>query len=90
MSGLEVVAAVAGIVSAFTGSTKLFTERRDKRRERRKEKQNEAAQLLLRDGGPQVQSEYERDFARLGDVFAKGDRMFATTDAASLTVKEKT
>ena len=73
MSGLEVVALVAGIVSAFAGSASLFREWREKRKERKSQAQNANLQRSLTSGGSQVQGEYDQDFARLGRRFAVGD-----------------
>ena len=75
MSGLEVLALLAAIVSAFTGGSELFMKWRARRRERKALKQNDAVGTILRRGAPEVKAEYDRDFARLGRVFARGDGM---------------
>lgn len=73
MSGFEAAGIVFGIVSVFTGATKLLVEWKAKRRERNEKRGN--ADLLdpLTMCGNQVQNEYDQDFARLGHVFAVGD-----------------
>lgn len=75
MSGIEVVAAVAGIVSAFQAPVSLYKSWRDKRDQRKKESQNQALEHSLCSGATTVQTEYDRDFARLGRPFAVGDGM---------------
>ncbi|KAH7348860.1 hypothetical protein BKA65DRAFT_477243 [Rhexocercosporidium sp. MPI-PUGE-AT-0058] len=72
MSGLEIVAAIAGIVSAFNGSITLYRSWRDKRRERRNA-QNQNLERSLSLGGTTVQQEYNVYIARLGQRFAIGD-----------------
>ena len=75
MSGLEVVALVAAIVSAFTGGSQLFSKWKERRHERRLEAQNEVVGTSLQRGTREVQTEYDRDFARLGAAFAQGHRV---------------
>ena len=73
MSGLEIVAGVAAIVSACNGSVTLFRSWRDKRRERLGKTQNRNLETSLTVGGTTVQREYDGHFARLGREFAVGD-----------------
>ena len=68
MSGIEVVGLVCAIVSAFTGAAALL-----KKRKAKKEAKRLAVEQSLAIGPPTVQGEYDRDFARLGQKFAKGD-----------------
>jgi len=72
MAGLEIVAAITGIVSAFNGSITLYRSWRDKRRERRNA-QNQDLERSLSLGRTTVQQEYNVHFARLGQRFAIGD-----------------
>ena len=74
MSGIEVVAAVAGIVSAYTGATALFQKWRRKRKAK-KESKSEEVDTSLSKGGPLVQRHYDEGFAKIGKAFAKGDGM---------------
>lgn len=75
MSGLEVVALVAGIVSAFSGTASCLAER--KRRKAEKHQQRKQELKTLRNAvilaPSQIQQEYDRDFARIGPRFAVGD-----------------
>ena len=73
MSGIEVVALVAGIVSAYTGAATLFRKWRSDRKERRQQLQNERLDQSLVQGRTDVQGRYDNDFRRLGVVFARGD-----------------
>lgn len=73
MSGIEVAALVAAIISAFSGAHGLISKFKKKRRERRLNKQNENAELALTSAGSRVQHAYDVDFRRLGSKFAKGD-----------------
>ena len=74
-SGVEVVALVAGLVSAFRAAKSLYCEWREKRRERREKEENNELNSLLKHSGPQTQEEYDQDFRQLGRVFAQGDSM---------------
>jgi hypothetical protein len=76
MPVLEVVAAVAGIVSAFNGSVNLYRSWRDKKRERRLNSQNQNLETSLVAGSTTVRNEYNAHFARLGQRFAAGDGTF--------------
>jgi len=73
MSGLEVIAAVAGIVSAFAGSLTIYRAWRDKKKERLENAQNRRLEVSLTTGGTTVQNEYDQHFRRLGRKFATGD-----------------
>ena len=73
MSGLEIVAGVCAIVSAFNGSVNLFRAWREKRTERREKEQNQNLERSLTIGGTTIQGEYDVHFARLGQQFAIGD-----------------
>jgi hypothetical protein len=81
MSGLEVVALVAAIVSAFASAEGLVAKFRKKRLLRRMNKDNEDTQLVLSSAGSRVQREYDTDFRRLGSQFAKGDGENSLTDS---------
>jgi hypothetical protein len=73
MSGVEIVAGVAAIVSAFNGSVTLYRSWRGRRRERLENEQNKNLERSLTIGGTTVQREYDGHFARLGQQFAVGD-----------------
>lgn len=73
MSGFEVVALVAGIVSAFSGATGLYRTWRKDKKERREKKANQRLEGRLDGHGKEVQRAYDDDFRRLGAAFARGD-----------------
>lgn len=73
MPVLEVLAAVAGIVSAFNGAVALYRSWRDKRNERRTNKRNRELEASLTKGRTTIQQEYDGHFARFGQRFAVGD-----------------
>jgi len=73
MSGSEVVIAVASIMSTFQASVTLYRIWRDREKQRKMVSQNRALELSLSSGASIVQTEYERDFTRLGLRFAVGD-----------------
>lgn len=66
MSGIEIVAGVAAIVTAFNGSVKLYRSWREKQRERLEPKENQNLERSLTIGGTTVQREYDCHFAKLG------------------------
>jgi hypothetical protein len=78
MSGLEVLALVAGITSAFTGTASFLAERKKRKAEKAcaKAEQLERLQTAVIAAPPQIQNEYDRDFARIGPKFATGDCEF--------------
>ena len=73
MSGLEVAALVAGIISAYTGAATLYRKWRSDRQARRQQLQNERLDQSLVQGRADVQARYDNDFRRLGAIFARGD-----------------
>jgi preprotein translocase subunit SecA len=73
MSGIEIVAGVAAIVTAFNGSVKLYRSWKEKRKERLEAKENQNLEQSLTIGGTTVQREYDSHFAKLGPKFAVGD-----------------
>jgi len=73
MSGIEVVAAVGAIISAVNGSVNIYRSWQEKRRERKENQQNKQLEQSLVLSSSAVQSEYDQDFARLGQRFATGD-----------------
>ena len=66
---------VAGIVSAFAGTGSFLAERKKRKAEkaRAKAEQLEKLQTAVVAAPPQIQCEYDRDFARIGPKFAAGD-----------------
>ena len=85
MSGIEVVALVAGIVSAFAGAGSLFSNWRRDRKERQKQEKNQQLEQALVKGSSDVQRTYDDDFRRLGPMFARGDGMTSSISAFSLS-----
>lgn len=89
MSGIEVVACVAAVVSAFHGGAELITiikdkrshkkEKRDRRRKERLERemeqffQEKMLHTSLQDGEHRVQEHYELEQRQLGYAFRRGD-----------------
>lgn len=75
MSGLEIVALIPAIVSAFGTISVEYREWRKRRDDRRNQSKNVALQKLLAGNGDAVQDEYEEDLRLLGPVFRRGDSM---------------
>lgn len=73
MSGLEVAAAIAGIISAFNGSVTLYRSWQEKKKKRRKANENRELEISLTRGGTTVNQKYTLHFSRLGQQFAVGD-----------------
>jgi hypothetical protein len=82
MSGLEVVAAVAAVISAFHGGSELLKAIKAKRRKSR-EGQQEFEVKQLQDsfvsGEQQISLRYEQDRREFGDLMRIGDGMFYST-----------
>ena len=81
ITGLEVAGVVAAIVSALNSAATLYQDWRNARRERKDRKENEDLNQLVKYSGLQVQQEYDQDFRRLGQGFARGD---GTPDAVHI------
>lgn len=76
MSGLEVVALVAAVVSSFAGGKELFSAGRRHRQKKRAKKQHhddKKMEASMVKGKSKVQNKYDEDFRKLGERFAKGD-----------------
>jgi hypothetical protein len=79
MSGLEIVACIAGLVSAFVAvgeAIRAFKrERKEKKLAIQLAAENAEMQLIktLDEGPPRIQDEYERDLLRIGAAFQSGD-----------------
>jgi hypothetical protein len=73
MSGLEVFAVIAGIISAYIGAHIVFQDWRKARESRRRNKQNLKLNKSLVVGSSIIQHTYDEHFARLGNRFAVGD-----------------
>lgn len=88
MSGLEIAASVAAIVSAFTGATNLFrswrSSRRNKARASSSAPRDTDVETSLVRGSQRTQQEYDADYARLGRVFAVGDGTHARTHSINV------
>ncbi|TVY82128.1 hypothetical protein LSUE1_G003549 [Lachnellula suecica] len=87
MSGLELLAAVTSIVSAFHGSLSLYRSWRDKQDDRASDEENRLLEYSLYIGATTIQKEYDRYYVRLGHRFSSGDSKvsFSTTISFSLT-----
>ena len=76
MSGLEIVAVVAGIVSAITAvGGAIKKARRERKAALQAATQNLETQLIttLDNGPPRINGEYSNDVARIGSAFSRGD-----------------
>jgi hypothetical protein len=76
MSGIEVVAAVSAIISAFHGGTELLKHVKAKRRKSRQARQEfEEKQLQdsLLSGEQQIGFRYAQDMREFGDLIRVGD-----------------
>jgi len=76
MSGLEIVATIAGIVSAITAVGGAIKQARSKRKSALKSAtQKLETQLIttLNNGPPRINGEYNSDVARIGPSFSRGD-----------------
>jgi cation transport ATPase len=75
MSGLEVAALVAAIVSAFVGTASFLQERKKRKAEKaaRKRSEMDKLQLAVMSAPYQIRQEYEYDIVRIGGRFASGD-----------------
>jgi hypothetical protein len=76
---------VLSIVSAFTRSLDIFKSLRERRKKRKQGKTSRAPGVdhssdefrlskSLRQGPVEIQKEYERQYRRIGDPYAIGDR----------------
>jgi hypothetical protein len=81
MSGLEIAAAVAGIVSAFISVDDAIRKFRQRRKEKKQsllstaQKAENTLLTTLHNGPTSINNEYNRDLARIGPAFANGDGM---------------
>ncbi|KZM24042.1 uncharacterized protein EKO05_0004608 [Ascochyta rabiei] len=77
MSGVEVVAAVSAIVSAFHAGSELLKHIKAKRRKARAQAQQEFEEKQLQDslvsGEQQIGSRYAQDMREMGDLVRVGD-----------------
>lgn len=73
MSGLEIVALVPAILSAYCAASSEYKAWRTRKKKRAKEAQNAALQTSLDNSGTIIQSQYKLDVQHLGHVFEKGD-----------------
>ena len=84
MSGLEILAVVgcvAAVCSAYHDGTELIHQIKERRKAKRAlreavspENATKDLELSLAQGQDAVRSRYDRDFRRLGEAFAIGDR----------------
>jgi hypothetical protein len=81
MSGLEVIGLVADIVSAFSGIASFLAERKKRKKEKTRTRSEEMNKLrdTVKLAPPQIQQEYDHDFARIGPKFAAGDCAYTTS-----------
>ncbi|KAF2828760.1 hypothetical protein CC86DRAFT_404650 [Ophiobolus disseminans] len=77
MSGLEVVAAVSAVVSAFHGGSELLKHIKAKRRVKAQQAQQEFEEKQLQDslvsGEQQIALRYDQDLRQFGDLMRVGD-----------------
>jgi hypothetical protein len=74
MSGIEVVAAVSAIISAFHGGSELLKHIKEKRRKSRKQELEEKQlQDSLVSGEQQIGFRYAQDMREFGDLMRIGD-----------------
>ncbi|KAF1841333.1 uncharacterized protein K460DRAFT_419414 [Cucurbitaria berberidis CBS 394.84] len=87
MFGLEVVALIAAITGAFSSTSSFLTMRKNRKEEkaRRKVEEMEKLQNAVALAPPQIQDEYDRDFARVGPRFAAGD-LIARSQLTSILI----
>lgn len=78
MSGLEIAAAISGVVSAFVAVGNVIGKFREKRKE--KEKLQSVASMAeirllttVQNAPPRINTEYNNDLTRIGHTFAQGD-----------------
>jgi hypothetical protein len=83
----QVVDIVCAIISAYTGAVSLFHARKE-RKEKQKEVEVSLEQSLI-SSPPRVQGEYDRDFARLGQVFATGDGKICPSNSLLVSFAHK-
>ncbi|KAI4655471.1 hypothetical protein J4E93_000183 [Alternaria ventricosa] len=89
MSGLEIVAAVSAVVSAFHGGSELLKLVKQKRRARKardqgqQEWEEEQLQDSLIAGEQQIALRYKQDQRELGDYVRVGDGKFYETGSYS-------
>jgi hypothetical protein len=80
VSGIEVIAAVAAIVSAFHGGSELLKHikaRRRKSRQAQRQVLEEKLQESLVLGEQQIDSRYAQDMRDFGDLMRVGDGEFS-------------
>lgn len=75
MSGLEFVALVVRIVSAFSGTASFLRELKNRKKDRSPHRSSslKTLQNAVNLAPPQIQKEYDQDFAKIGQRFATGD-----------------
>jgi hypothetical protein len=79
MSGIEIVAGVAGIISAFCAVGNIIKKSRNERKAKKKALKADAVKAEQRlattidEGPPAINNEYNRNLQRLGDQFKRGD-----------------
>jgi hypothetical protein len=79
MSGIEIAAGVAGIVSALCAVGTIIKKARRQRKEKKKALQAEAFKaeqrllVTMDEGPPAINREYDQNLQRLGERFKRGD-----------------
>jgi len=85
MSGLEIAAGVAGIISAFVTVGRAVRSLQEKRKQKKlallqlnANTDNAESRLIttLNDGQSDVKNEYDSDLRRIGPAFDRGDGTF--------------
>src|SRR5436305_7117994 len=79
MSGIEIAAGVAGIISALCTVGNFIRKTRRQRKEKKKGLQAEAVKaeqrlvVTMDEGPPAINREYNQNLQRLGEQFRRGD-----------------
>jgi hypothetical protein len=77
MIGLEVIAVIAAISTAFTRGLDYLQNRKARKLSKDvKESQLQSTEIVLRASGPAIRSQFERFRYQIGPRFAVGDGMF--------------
>jgi len=86
MAGLEIVALVPAMVSAFAACAVEYRDWRSRRKARMERRRNAELLESLEGSGPVLQAEYDNDVRRLGRVFARGDDIGRTAVMEQLVI----
>lgn len=79
MSGIEIAAGVAGVISALCAVGNFIRKSRKQRKEKKKALKAEAVKaeqqlvITMDEGPPAINKEYNQNLQRLGEQFRRGD-----------------